>query len=249
MKKGLSQYLLLALFGCLSQVVTARDVTVAEATQVATAWASRNAVFAGDALQVQTPIAVTNEVGRVLYYKVMLGARGMVIVSGDTNISPIIATIPEAISPEIPENHPLTALLLSDMTERRARLVSSGTQSKVRTASVDVSDTIEANNSRWDDLLGTDTGIQTFALNSVGAPARVYSYPKPWATRQITHWNQTSSNEYVTLAENTLYNFYLPYFANDTQVRYAGCVAIAGAAILEFFQVPRGPERVQSTIR
>ncbi len=248
MKKHLGRYLLLALFGCACQVLTAREVTVAEATQAATAWASRNAVFAGDALQVQTPLAVTNEVGTVLYYKVMLGARGMVIVAGDTNLTPIIAAVPDATSPELPEGHPLAALLWSDMTARRALLVSSGVQSKARTASVDLTDTIEANNSRWDDLLGTNTGIQTFALNSVGAPARVYSYPKPWSTRQMTHWSQTSENEYVSLPANTLYNFNLPFFTNGNQVQNAGCVAIAGAAILEFFQVPEGPVKVQKTI-
>ncbi len=244
------RFLLLVVLMC--GVLGAREVTVAEARQVAETWAERNAAFAGDVAQVQTPIAVTDTTGVVLYYKVMLGARGLVIVAGDTNLSPVIAVLPEATSSDLPEGHPLSALLLSDLTERRARLVVPGTQARLRTATVNVSETVGNNNARWDDLLGTNenNGMQTFALDATtGAPARVYSYPKPWSTRQMTHWSQTSTNEYVSFEGNKLYNFFLPYFANGTQVRNAGCVAIAGAAILEFFQVPRGPEGVERTIK
>ncbi len=228
---------LLYLFASLGCALFAREVTMAEATQVASAWAKRNSVFAGETSQIQTPIPVTDANGTLLYYKVMLGARGMVIVSGDTHLDPVIAALPEATSPEIPEGHPLAALLLEDISQRRTALVTS--TAKLRTVSTAVEEAVERNTARWDELLGSGGGLQTFALNAVGAPARVYAYPKPWSTRQITHWNQTSSNEYVTLAEHTLYNMYLPGLNGPSM--YAGCVAIAGSAILEFFQVPEGP--------
>ncbi len=235
---------LFLLLGCVCGGLSAREVTVAEAKHVAEVWAERNAVFAGETVQVQTPIAVADADGAVLYYKVMLGSRGLLIVSGDTNLDPVIASLPEATSPELPEGHPLTALLFSDLSERRTALVSSGLQ-VMALAEDDVTETVDRNNSRWEDLLGNAGGIQTFALNSVGAPARVYSFPKPWSTRQITHWNQTSSNEYVTLEEYSLYNRELKHLQGSPL--YAGCVAIAGSAILEFFRVSGCEAGIQCT--
>ncbi len=239
--------MLILLGGLACGLLAAREVTIAEAQLVATAWAARNAVFAGEAQGAQEPIAVRDADGAVLYYKVMLGARGMVIVSGDTDLDPVVAVLPEATSPELPEGHPLPALLAKDLTQRRAALVSSRVQTMSLTA--DFSETLARNQRRWEDLLGVTDGMQAFALNAFGAPARVYSYPKPWSTRQLTHWAQTSTNEYVSYSGNELYNFFLPFFANGTQVRNAGCVAIAGSAILQFFHVEEGPEGVSCTIK
>ncbi len=266
-------------------ILTAREVTIAEAQCVAVAWAERNGVFAGVSSQVQRPIAVTDAEGATLYYKVMLGERGMVIVSGDTSLPPVIAALPESTSPDIPDGHPLKAFLSQDIAQRRAMFVTASS-SRRALLSADATEVITRNNSRWEELLGTTENIQTFALNTTGAPARVYSYPKPWSTRQITHWNQTSENEYIKKSasveviavasddekvseedtekdegkeeetpedeeevtenlEHTIYNMYLPGINGPSM--YAGCVAIAGASILEFFQVPSGPSEVVCT--
>ncbi len=126
----------------------------------------------------------------------MLSERGLVIVTGDINLDPVIAALPKATSPELSAHHLLNALLLTDLTEHRAVLGASGVQLLLLSSDA-VLETIKRNNSRWDELLGNLGGIQSFALTASGFPARLYSYPKQWSTRQLTHWNQTSSNEYV----------------------------------------------------
>ncbi len=223
-------------------MAVARPVTPEEAVRVVNAWGVKNVAFTERSPEAQTPVAVMDDGGNLLYYKVMLGEKGLVIVAGDTAIEPIIAVIPEAESVEIPVKHTLHTLLLKDMTARREVLVDVGVRTLSEDSSVDaVRGAAEA---RWEALL--NPGLTTLSLNDNGNPGHIYAWPECWRTGQLAHWSQYAGNRYVAMDDGTAYDRYTPV-QGDGWPTLVGCVATAAAALLEYYQVPAGPQGVVNT--
>ncbi len=231
--RSLKRWILGLFVGCCATTVVARAVTSDEALSVASAWCSQNHVFIAED-EATTADVVRTETGEILYYKVLLQPRGVIIVAGDTNIQPILAVLPEAITTELPEQHPLTALLQKDISQRRAFLLEDKSTSLRTNAAIEEDPAIitarTTANAQWEQLLGT--ALQPLALESDGNPAHIFSWLEGWRPTntgpgKYAHWNQFYP-----------YNFYTPHGYPT------GCVATAGAAIMEFFQVSHGPKGI-----
>lgn len=74
------------------------------------------------------------------------------------------------------------------------------------------------------------TLLQAAPLKSVPAPLMVFDSER-WVG-ELDHWNQESFNRYGKWEEGTVYNRYTP------EHYMAGCVAIAGCAIQQFYAFP-----------
>ncbi len=209
---------------------------------MAQTWATRNQVLSGDAVEVFTPEAVRDDADALLYYKVPLSGNRMMVVAGDTQLSPVIAMVDQVEGTTLPEGHPLEALLARDIPARLMGLTAvkaraTGTASASATAAQ-----LSAIEARWEELLGT-YGVKARAALSSGNPARVFAYIESFANGQLTHWNQHNWNNYGTWTSGTLYARYAPNHYP------AGCVAVVGAALLQHYQTASLLQQVTRTCK
>ena len=216
----------------------AAAVTSEMARAVADAWARENPSFeaAGEA---GAAVAGCAADGELLWYEVPFPNGACVIVAPDTEIEPVIAVIPE-YSGEIPQAHPLRAFLETDMRRRLEVLGVRPVARKMLKAAVsasvasgrpeDVDRSADNAVRKWSKLAGADAPTPRKAMLRTAlaksaepvTPATVVRYLPEWSSKRLTYWNQFST-----------------YTPNNYP---AGCVATAGAALLQFFNVTAAPK-------
>ncbi len=208
----------------------AREVTFEEAVRAAQRWSLANSPLIGATSKVIAAEAVSDETGCTLYYKVLFAEEKLFIVMGDTQLTPILAVV-DTKQLRIPRTHPLLDLLNGDAKIRHKVFVSEATSSD----NAERKARIAANQHAWAQL-----------LSDVPLPhsAKQTSIIKGWEPDGgLTHWYQESRNRYGTWQRGEVYDRYTP---NHT---YTGCVATAGATILEHLRIPQGPEQVTRMCR
>ncbi len=215
----------------------ARAVTADEAVAAATTWSARNAhlVEAAASGSVGAPEAVTNEAGRVLFYLVP-AANGTqtLAVSGETRLEPILAVFSGAGTAG---GAAMVDILRADAAGRLAALEVESTP-LLKTAVA--TEALSPEEQRWATLLGPSaTNGPTLKAAFYALPSQTAIHLKGWAREQLTHWNQGNTNNYLKETKGYLYNYYTPSHYP------CGCVATAGAAVLEFFQVSGGPTGIK----
>ena len=231
-----ARILAISVSATLASTGRAAEVTGDMALAAAGSWAAENRSLSGG---IGTPVSVKerrDDDGKLLWYEVATSGGGCVVASADTEIEPVVAVLDD-YDGEIPPGHPLEAMLLADMRRRLDVLGGNGVSRKgsatARTSSASVSrnagvETSAANASRkWSKLTdGAHENARVRALSKSSAeattPTTIVRYLPDWASKRLTHWNQ---------------------FDTYTPNHYpAGCVATAGAALLQFFNVTAAPK-------
>ncbi|MGN1325345.1 MAG: hypothetical protein ACI4YA_03255, partial [Candidatus Spyradenecus sp.] len=248
----------LVCFGLLGPgVADAREVTEAEAQASASVWLARNGAMAGASRAVAGCEAVRSAAGQLLYYKVVFAGGGVLIVAPDTRLEPVVASVPQAAGADFPEGHPLPAIVAADMAQRLAALAAyeadaaaaaASAAAGMKSASVapeeGVGDYVARAEGRWAELLAAAEASPRLksAANGSTSVAKVFAFPERWANAQWRHWNQTYWNAFYNGGSSTkLYN-------RDTPNNYpAGCVPVAGVALLQAFNVTQGPGVTSAT--
>ncbi len=204
-------------------VLFAREVSSEEAARAAEIWAMQNQSLAGGSGVALTPIAKQDASGNTLYYMVPLEGKGVVVVSSDTNIDPVIAVLPDATSAMLPAGHPLAVLLNRDLEQRHALLVD-GIVPKMgtRIANDALKTFKDEANATWSQLLEP----QKMGLKASVSASKVVRRVDPDGVLQ--HWVQGAP-----------YNALCPEYTAGARSA-VGCVAIAGAMMLQHFEVPGG---------
>ena len=212
-----------AIAAVLAFAVQAAEVTGEMAMAAAAAWTAENPALAQDIGSPDTVQARYGDDGRLLWYEVAMSGGGGVVVAPDTEIEPIVAVIGE-YDGEIPQGHPLEAMLAADMGRRLDVLRGKVAQQNALTATGDdeVRNSATKASRKWAKLAG---GI---VANNATTPNTVIKYLTEWASKRLTYWNQFST-----------------YTPNNYP---AGCVATAGVALLQFFNVTHAP-KVTNTCR
>ena len=212
-----------AIAAVLAFAVQAAEVTGEMAMAAAAAWTAENPALAQDIGSPDTVQARYGDDGRLLWYEVAMSGGGGVVVAPDTEIEPIVAVIVE-YDGEIPQGHPLEAMLAADMGRRLDVLRGKVAQQNALTATGDdeVRNSATKASRKWAKLAG---GI---VANNATTPNTVIKYLTEWASKRLTYWNQFST-----------------YTPNNYP---AGCVATAGVALLQFFNVTHAP-KVTNTCR
>jgi len=216
----------------------AAKVTESMARSVAEAWAGDNSEFCAGSDAVQTVVAHVDSDGVLLWYEVSMQRGVCIIVSPDTEIEPIVAVI-DGYDGNIPQGHPLLALLNGDMHERLAaisspqprRLLSSSSSSGVTQESVQ-----SRARSKWSKLVNESGGRSRLLMASsdeTGMPERLWCFIYDWNYGILDHWNQNGWNKYVSY--DSLYDKYTPNHYP------CGCVATAGATLLQYYGKTKAP--------
>ena len=225
----------------------AAEVSSAQVTRAVSAWAAANGSAFANPGSVIGATPVKDSDGTVLYWVVKMSNGGAVIASPDTDLDLVIAVL-EKSDGNFPKGHPLPSILKKDMKNRlsivrggSASGVSSAT-SGVRGASMlsvsaqstsgfELPEAVKASvrraNAQWEKYGSLNARVNLLGESLQGGDASPYvrKIVDGFETGgRYTHWNQSESSD-----GKPLYNLYTP--SNEV----CGCVATAGAAIMQFF--------------
>ena len=208
----------------------ATPVSSDDAVRAVTAWSSaKGAAFANPGIADRAE-AVCDDGGSILYWIVSMSNGGAVVVSPDTELDPIVSVL-NKYPGSFPAGHPLPYMLKHDMSGRLAALANGGISEGAK----------EAAKAQWKKY-----GVPRTKKN--GAMLKGASLADGDSSKYVrrivdgfeeggryTHWNQEFLNG-------------KPCYNKDTPNNYpCGCVATAGAAILQFFNCTNDPGEVAST--
>ena len=227
----------------------AAPVSPAQVCRAVSAWAAANgSAFASPGSALSAVPEYDADGATSLYYKVRMSNGGLVIASPDTDIDLVVAVLEDS-NGDFPAGHPLPSILKKDMRNRlsivRRAASSSGSSSGgsgVLMASMASASTLSASsaelpedvkasvvkaNAQWEKY-GSTGGVQLQSASTYGDDEVA-----PYVRRivdgfesggRFTHWNQAASP-----GGALCYNYHTP----NNEV--CGCVATAGAAIMQFF--------------
>jgi uncharacterized membrane protein len=202
--------------------VGARPITPRQAQLVVKNWLSSQQRPLGAALgrRIKGIKTFADQFGHPLYFVVYLEPGGLVIVSGDDRVEPIIAFAPTGVYDPSPAN-PLGALVSRDVPERvsRVRELAGGSQGQgPPAASKDAVDAVQAAQRKWSKLEAPKVNEGAPPLPSIDDPRVV-----PFVHSQ---WDQEG------IGTGFCYNYYTPWHWP------CGCVATAMAQVMRRWEHP-----------
>ena len=230
-------------------------VTSNEVVDAVSAWASANSeTFTGGRHAGTAVVAAPtydDDGTTVLYWTVTMSNGGAVIASPDTDLDLVVAFL-EKHEGEFPEGHPLPSILKTDMKKRLAALAQrnatpaaggrrragSAVTTQSATSATGLDGAVAAANRQWAKYGVGRGGMRLMGDTLDGGDASPYvrrivdGFEKDG---RYTHWNQS------TVDGKNVYNYYTPNHA------VCGCVATAGAAILQFFNCTNDVGTVKGT--
>lgn len=206
----------------------ATPVSSDDAVRAVTAWSSaKGAAFANPGIAERAE-AVCDDGGSILYWIVSMSNGGAVVVSPDTELDPIVSVL-NKYPGSFPAGHPLPYMLKHDMSGRLAALANGGISEGAK----------EAAKAQWKKY-----GVPRTRAPLLKGASLADGDSSKYVRRIVdgfeeggryTHWNQEFLNG-------------KPCYNKDTPNNYpCGCVATAGAAILQFFNCTNDPGEVAST--
>ena len=232
----------------LAIVASASSVTPSQARMVAGAWAERNASFgfAGEPVD-NMPSVHKDDNGVKLWYEVRMTDGSCLIVSPVTELGPVIVALENVPENGLDKDHPMLAMLATDMTDRLKKL---GLYPENKGTSLMGASVAPAERSplmeKW-----AQQGEAKWARYGVGAGARLMAtetekldevtteisvLPGFEKNGPLTHWNQGDR------AGGHCYNLYTP------ENCVCGCVATAMAAMLQYFGAIGCPDGVPGVV-
>lgn len=210
-------------------VATAAETTADEAKLAVVGWENVKAALDGEVTAApESVVEYPAKDGKGKFYVVKLAGGGFVVVSGDTELVPVLAYSKKGQWVDDIAQNPLLAMLPIDVAAMMAKLrsandagVSSGGGSVRRLASASAA--TGGNAAKWAKLLAAAKSGGGVRL-SAGRLSSVTDLRVPALLE--TSWNQSGNGE----------NLYTP---NN---RVCGCVATAGAQVMFYHKWPRNTE-------
>ena len=223
----------------------AAEVSSVQVRRAVSAWAAANSSAFASLGTAESAKAVS-ENGTNLYWMVKMSNGGTVIASPDTDFDLVVAVLENFNEDAFPVGHPLPSILKADMLNRIS-VVKKGAQpqasasagsrsvstlSLTSSASVNpnlserVRKSVEKSNAQWAKYGNLDSSVQlqSASLSDEAIAPYVRRIVKGFEYGgRFTHWDQGDS------LGKPCYNYYTP------EGVVCGCVATAGAAIMQFF--------------
>ena len=224
----------------------AGEVTCEMATAAAEAWLAANPSFGTSGYVVSAEAEYDGDT--LMWWTVVTSGGGAVFVSPDTSIEPVLAAVPQ-YSGSLPAAHPLRAILSADVANRRSVIAASTEVSSSRplrlmaTASSGTSGTItneavaaavDIAESRWAKYTAPRTRNRLMA--AAGEPTTnvtvLAGFGDETGNTYMRFWDQDDLRWPMNsiMGFGPCFNLYTPSNA------VCGCVATAGAAILQYFK-------------
>ena len=226
----------------------AGEVTSEMAMAAADAWMAANPSFGATGSAVSA--VAEYDGGTLLWWTVATSNGGAIFVSPDTSIEPVLAAVPKC-SGALPAEHPLRAILKADIANRRA-VIAAATETpasrpmRLMSAAASFSSTssgtitneavaaaVAVAEGRWTKYTTPRTRIRLMA--SASEPTTnvtvLAGFGDESDNMYMRFWNQSVLNWPMNsmFGVETCFNLYTPSNA------VCGCVATAGAAILQYF--------------
>ena len=196
----------------------AAEVTAVQAKTAVRRWIGFDSALGcrlGEASDEVRTFSTTNNVN---FHVVKLKGGGFVVTSADTRMSPVVAFSSEGDFSE-DDGNPLLALLMGDFSSLGSRAGSSPARRKRAGTLMSAASSSNANERKWERLLGGGTRLMSDDGQSLISDIRVESFVE-------SKWGQEKEN-------------FGPCYNYSTPSNYpCGCVATAGAQVMRYFQWP-----------
>ena len=221
---------IVALFAAMMALsAQAAPVSSEQVCGAVSAWAAANgSAFANPGYALSAD-AVNDSDGTVLYYKVKMSKGGLIIASSDTDLDLVVAVL-ENSTGDFPAGHPLPSILKKDMRRRLSIVRSAAPMSRAISSAVSLPDDVKASvakaNAQWAKYgsAGSMRMLAAVAAESGPVVTNVLRIVDGFEEGgRFTHWDQGAVDGELC------YNYYTPSNV------ICGCVATAGAAIMQFF--------------
>ena len=202
----------------------AKPTTPKQAQTVVRNWLSLDAVPLGAPLgrQIKKVRTFNDDAGQPDYYVVYLNPSGLVFLSADDLVEPIIAFVSGATSYDPDPTNPLGALVSRDIPSRVLKARQVEAQSLEKGAAPGPTHQVKARQ-KWASLLNPTTNEK-----AAGWYDSIYDV---WVAPLLqSRWNQKTVDN--TVSGPTCYNYYTP---NNYD---CGCVATAMAQLMRYWQYP-----------
>ena len=256
-KKTLRAVMAALLMAAVPAYAGSYTVTAEQAKAMVRAWSAENQGgfgLSGATVVAAKPFADAD--GTVLWYAVTLDDGSCVFTAADSRVEPVIAVVPNC-GGTLPAAHPLRAMLEADLRGRLAAVkgASGASLQSVSPAATQIAKGVKAARAKWARYAGGAAlqDVPAAVATASGNPPLTYAYLPGFCSANeslmyLTHWNQTyEKTSYdekrgtwpLTSVQAPLYNYYTP-------MHYVcGCVATAGATILQYFGTPSGKSGVE----
>ncbi len=221
--------------------VWARPTTVDEARNVAVNWLRLETRPMGSPLghEIEKVETFTDEAGDPAYYVVHLLPSGLIFLSADDLVEPIIGFVSDATSYDPAPTNPLAALVSRDIPGRVAYVRKK--EAALQNGETPAADSPMAKaQNKWARLSGTDgSGDVTGPTSSSPSdPPSTISDVRVSPFVQ-SKWNQTDIGGGGACPVVACYNYYTPpNSSGDRGNYYCGCVATAMAQVMRYFKYP-----------
>lgn len=228
----------------------AAPVSPSRATELASGWLCEGSTRLGKelSLQMQATIPYSNDFGEISFYAIQLVPQGLIIVSANDLVEPVIAFSDSGTTNDLVFGNPLWAMLCSDLAQRNeeARMIEA---SYVAPAALSMSGAMptvqpehaQANKAKWERYAQSAKTSATRVTSLLAAaqtdPMDAESESPSYgglpsvSDQRIAPILQTKWSQ-LTAQGLTCYNYFTP------SNYYAGCVATAMAQLLRYWQYP-----------
>lgn len=215
----MKKLILIALAVCATRLVSAAEVTAAQAQAAVDAWLQDDAAL-GCALGAEVDsVRTCSPQADASFHVVKLKGGGFVVMSSDTTREPVVAFSSGGDLVESDAN-PMWVLLKKDLALRAGEGTATNGKSGLLKATAGGSSS-SANEAKWNRLLGKSSGLLRASQGvSFISDVRV-------APLVQSKWNQGN------VGSTNCYNYYTPNHY------VCGCVATAGAQLMRYFEWPR----------
>ena len=214
----------------------AGDVTSEMAMAAAEAWIAANPSFGATGSVVSAVPEYDGDT--LLWWAVSTSSGGALFVSPETSIEPVLAAVPYCPG-SLPAAHPLRAILKADVSSRRQVIEASteaaaSSPSRLRAAASSsagaitneaVAAAVAVAEGRWTKYTAPRNRLRSFAGEPTTNVTVLAGFGDEADNRYMRFWDQ--DNLFMTIGP--CFNLYTPENA------VCGCVATAGAAILQYF--------------
>ena len=248
MRSFAALYLGIGMFlaGCYTAEAT--PVSTGRPTQLAKSWLAEGNARLGKhlPLKVQTEVPFKGGDGAPLFYAVQLAPQGLIIVSADDLIEPVIAFSDSGTTSSLTPGNPLMEMLGVDLPDRiiEARAAGADYLAGQQNPSIQAIpnprlNRANVNKAQWEKY-SPSTGKTTSpqVASSTTTASDTYGSPASISDIRIAPMLQSTWNQ-ATAQGVACYNYYCPpYGAGNANNYLAGCVATTLGQLLRYWQYP-----------
>lgn len=235
---------LIAIAVAAASVLGARADAVSSdlALAAANAWVAANPGFGARGAAVSAEAEYDG--ATLMWWVVRLADGGAVFVAPETSIDPVLAAVPR-YGGALPAAHPLRAILSTDVANRRRVIAEASATPRARGSSVSrgvvtnaaIAAVVSAAETRWTKL--TTARPRARAVTPTANVVVVPGFGDEADNAYLRFWNQEDYSGFSDLRSNAhfdpCFNLYTPLSAYTGKHAVCGCVATAGAALLQYF--------------